>query len=65
MVYEPAAGLLENPLVSQNGIILWIVALIILEVQHLKWIAWEYWDCRRHGVKNKDCRCKARLMFLL
>jgi hypothetical protein len=65
MVYEPAAGLLENRLVSQNGIILWIVALIILEVQHLKWIAWEYWDCRRHGVKNKDCRCKARLMFLL
>jgi hypothetical protein len=65
MVYEPAGGLLENRLVSQNGIILWIVALIILEVQHLKWIAWEYWDCRRHGVKNKDCRCKARLMLLL
>jgi hypothetical protein len=65
MVYEPAAGLLENPLVSQNGIILWIVALIVLEVQHLKWIAWEYWDCRRHGVKNKECRCKARLMVLL
>jgi hypothetical protein len=51
--------------VSQTGIFLWIVALLILEVQHLKWIAWEYWDCRRHGVKNKECRCKARLMLWL
>jgi hypothetical protein len=51
--------------VSQTGVLLWIVALFALEVQHLKWIAWEYWDCRRHGVKNKECRCKARLMLLL
>jgi hypothetical protein len=51
--------------VSQTGILIWIVALIALEVQHLKWIAWEHWDCRRHRVKNKECRCKARLMFFI
>jgi len=52
-------------LVSETGITLWILALLLLEIQHLKWIAWEYWDCRRHGVKNRECRCKARLMILL
>jgi len=51
--------------VSETGITLWILSLLLLEIQHLKWIAWEHWDCRRHGVKNKECRCKARLMFLL
>jgi hypothetical protein len=59
------AGPLETDLVSQTGIFLWIVALLVLEVQHLKWIAWEHWDCRRHKVKNKECRCKARLMVFL
>jgi hypothetical protein len=39
--------------------------LFALEVQHLKWIAWEHWVCRRHGVKNKECHSKARLMILL
>jgi len=52
-------------LVSETGITLWILALLLLEIQHLKWIAWEYWDCRRHGVKNRECRCKARLMILV
>ena len=55
----------KTRLVSETGITLWILALFLLEIQHLKWIAWEYWDCRRHGVKNSECRCKARLMILL
>ncbi len=55
----------KSGFVSETGITLWILALMLLEVQHLKWIAWEYWDCRRHGVKNKECRCKARLMWLI
>ena len=50
---------------SDSTVLLWIVALIGLEVQHLKWIAWEYWECRRHKMKNKECRCKARLMLFL
>jgi hypothetical protein len=51
--------------VSDTGVLLWAVALIVLEIQHLKWIAWEYWDCRTHKVKNRECRCKARLMIWL
>jgi hypothetical protein len=49
--------------VSRPEIALWIVALIGLEIQHLKWIVWEHWDCRQHGVKNKECRCKANLIL--
>jgi hypothetical protein len=55
----------KTTLVSDTGILLWIVALIALEIQHLKWIAWEHWNCRKHRVKNKECRCKARLMVYL
>ena len=43
--------------VSQSVILLWILALLVLEIQHLKWIWWEYWDCRGCGVKHKDCAC--------
>jgi hypothetical protein len=44
---------------------IWILSLIGLEIQHFKWIVWEHWDCRRHGVKNKDCRCKDRMILYL
>jgi hypothetical protein len=39
--------------------------MLALEVQHLKWIVWEHWDCRTHHVKNRQCRCKARLLLFL
>jgi hypothetical protein len=29
--------------VSRPEIAIWIVALIGLEIQHLKWIVWEHW----------------------
>jgi hypothetical protein len=35
-----------------------IVCMIVLEMQHLRWIWWEYWDCRGCGVKNKNCACE-------
>jgi hypothetical protein len=44
---------------DQTTIFLWIVALIVLEIYHLKWIWWTYWDCRACGVKHKDCGCGA------
>jgi hypothetical protein len=50
---------------SRLEVAFWILCLIAIEVQHLKWIIWEHWDCRKHGVKNKECRCKARLIILL
>jgi hypothetical protein len=52
-------------LMSDTTVLLWVIALIGLEVQHLKWIVWNDWDCRTHGVKNRECRCKARLMLWL
>jgi len=44
---------------SQTQILLWIVALFVLEVNHLKWIWWEYWSCRHCSAKHKDCACGA------
>jgi hypothetical protein len=43
--------------VSQTQILLWIVALLVLEVNHLKWIWWEFWACRSCSVVHKDCSC--------
>ncbi len=42
---------------NDGQILLWCVALIALEVQHLKWIVWEHWDCRTCGARNKHCAC--------
>ena len=42
---------------SRTQILLWIVALFVLEVNHLKWIWWENWACGRCSAKHKDCRC--------
>ena len=42
-----------------------IIGLLFLEICHLKWIVWEYWECRTHSVKNKECRCKANWMLYL
>jgi hypothetical protein len=53
--------------VSHTAILLWILALFALEVQHLKWIWWEFWDCRSCSAKHKDCACGATrhwVMFL-
>ena len=53
--------------VSRTVVLLWILALMALEIQHLKWIWWEYWDCRSCSVKHKDCACGATrrwVMFL-
>ena len=47
---------------SQGQALLWIVALFALEIQHLKWIVWEHWDCRRCGVKHRECGHGARLV---
>jgi hypothetical protein len=51
--------------VPRPVIAIWILSMLVLEVQHLKWIVWEHWDCRTHRVKNKECRCKARIILFL
>ena len=47
---------------NDGQILLWCVALIALEIQHLKWIVWEHWDCRRCGVKHRECGHGSRLV---
>jgi hypothetical protein len=51
--------------VSRTEILLWIVALFVLEVNHLKWIWWEFWDCRSCTAKHKDCACGATSRWLM
>ena len=51
--------------VSQTQILLWCVALIMLEVNHLKWIVWTYWACGKCGRKHKDCGCGSKWFMLL
>ena len=51
--------------VSRTEILLWIVALFVLEVNHLKWIWWEHWSCRHCAVKHKDCACGATQRWLM
>ena len=38
------------------------VALVALEIQHLKWIVWEHWECRKCHVKHRECGHGARFM---
>ncbi len=52
-------------LLDRGQILLWILALIVLEVQHLKWIWWEHWDCRRCSQKHKDCGCGATSRWIM
>ena len=51
---------------THNQILLWIVALFVLEVNHLKWIWWENWSCRTCARVHKDCGCDTRkwIMYL-
>jgi hypothetical protein len=51
--------------VSRTVVLLWILALFALEVQHLKWIWWEHWSCRRCSAKHKDCACGATRTWLM
>jgi hypothetical protein len=51
--------------VSRTEILLWIVALFVLEVNHLKWIWWEHWHCRSCAVTHKDCACGATSRWLM
>jgi hypothetical protein len=51
--------------VSRTQILLWIVALFLLEVNHLKWIWWEHWHCRACTVAHKDCACGATARWVM
>jgi hypothetical protein len=50
---------------SDGQILLWCFLLIALELQHLKWIVWEHWTCRRCGRKHHECGHLSRAMLWL
>jgi hypothetical protein len=45
------------PAVSRSLLLFAIITMIVLEVQHLRWIWWEYWHCRDCRARNKHCAC--------
>ena len=45
------------PHLSQGQLLLMIVTMIVLELNHLKWIWWTQWDCRACGAKHEHCAC--------
>jgi hypothetical protein len=49
--------------VRRELLFLAIVALILVEVMHLK-IWWNHWTCRRHARVHRECGCSRWVMFL-
>jgi hypothetical protein len=50
---------------SRTEIMIWILALIVLEIYHLKWIWWENWSCKSCTAKHKDCECAASKKWIM
>ncbi len=50
---------------TRTEILTWIVALIVLEIYHLKWIWWENWSCRSCDAKHKDCACASSKKWVM
>jgi hypothetical protein len=49
------------PQLSHGQLLLMIVTMIVLELNHLKWIWWTQWDCRGCGAKHEHCACGDRM----
>ena len=47
-------------LLSKPEILAWIVALLTLELCHLKWIWLSEWSCAKCSRKNLECDCPGR-----
>ena len=50
---------------AQTQILLRYIALILLELNHLKWIWWTYWEYAKCGRKHKDCSCSPKWIMYL
>jgi hypothetical protein len=50
---------------NHTQIFLWCVALILLEVNHLKWIVWTQWECAKCSRKHEHCACSSKWFMLL
>jgi hypothetical protein len=61
----PASREGRDVFLSQTQILLWCIALIVLELNHLKWIWWTYWECAKCSRKHKDCGCSSKWIMYL
>ena len=48
---------------ERPGLVFAIACLFVLEMNHLKWIVWNYWQCSRCGVAHKECGCRRKWML--
>jgi hypothetical protein len=51
--------------VSHGQILAYSLGLLILELNHLKWIWWEHWSCRKCGAKHRHCACSSKWVMYL
>ncbi len=56
----PGSVMCKARAVERPGLAATIVCMIAVEPNHLKWIWWEHWDCRRCGRKNKRYGCRPK-----
>jgi hypothetical protein len=51
--------------VTRDELLFSIAALIAVELNHLKWIWWNFWQCSKCTRAHKDCGCSSKwLMYL-
>jgi hypothetical protein len=51
--------------VSQTQLLVAIAVLIVVEINHLKWIWWTQWQCRTCNAKNRDCPCSDKWKWMV
>ena len=51
--------------VTQTQLLVGITILIVVEINHLKWIWWTQWQCRACGAKNRDCPCTDKWKWMV
>jgi hypothetical protein len=51
--------------VTQTQILVGILILFVVEVNHLKWIWWNHWQCRKCGVRNRSCACSDKWKWMV
>jgi hypothetical protein len=50
---------------SRTQLLVAIVILIVVEINHLKWIWWTQWECRTCKAKNRDCPCTDKWKWMV
>jgi len=52
-------------ILTRNELLASIVAMVALELYHLKWIWLSHWSCRKCSRTNLECACEGRWMRYL